>query len=165
MDILIDALIHWFANTTFRKEAYQDSYHNLIDQQEKLGWHQILLAWFSTLWCDLQNSHPRHSPLTDGKHSDTSWILSMIITIWTEVQSQWEVQNKTKHGNTDATRLNSTLAQILLEAKALYKLKNSTLPCDQQGSFYSSFTIHQASLTTYTDLQVWINTRRPTFMR
>jgi hypothetical protein len=89
----------------------------------------------------------------------------MIITIWTEVQSQWEVQDKTKHGDTDATRLASKLALILRETEALYKLKNSTLPCDQQGSFHPSFTIHQASLTTCTDLRAWVNTWRPTFIR
>jgi hypothetical protein len=105
--------------------------------------------------------HLRHSPSTDGKHSGTSWILSMIITIWTEVQPQWEVRNKAKHGDTDATRLNSELALILRETEALYKLKNSTLPCDQQGSFHPSFTIHQASPTTYADLRAWVNTRRP----
>jgi hypothetical protein len=47
MDILINGLTHWFADTAFLKEDYPDSYHALIIQQEQLGWHQILLA----LWC------------------------------------------------------------------------------------------------------------------
>ena len=164
MDILIDGLTHWFANTAFLKEDYPALYHRLIEQQEHLGWHQILLGRFSTLWCDLQNSHLRRSPSTGGKHSGTSWILSMILTIWTEVQSHWEVRNKVKHGDTEVTRLNSKFAQVLRETEALYKLKPTTLPCDQ-GVFYPTFAIHQASITTYTDLCAWVNTWQPTIIR
>ncbi len=164
MDILIDGLTHWFADTAFIKEEYPLAFHALIDQQDQLGWHQILLGRFGTLWSDLQSAHLRHSPSTGGKHSGTSWILSMIITIWTAVQAQWEVRNKIKHGDTDATRLTSKLAQVLRETEALYELKHSTLPCDQ-AAFYPSFAIHQASLTTYTDLRAWVNTWRPTFIR
>jgi hypothetical protein len=88
MDILTNGLTHCFAVTAFLKEDYPKSYHALIDQQEGLGWHHILLGLSSTLWYDLQNSHLRLSPSTGGKHSGTSWILSMILTIWTEVESQ-----------------------------------------------------------------------------
>ena len=164
MDILIDGLAPWFADTAFLKENYPASYHPLIEQQEHLGWHQILLGRFSTLWCGLHNAHLRRSPSTDGKHSGTSWILSMILTIWTEVQPHWEVRNKVKHGDTKVIRLNSKFAQVLRETEALYKLKSTTLPCDQ-GVFYPTFAIHQASITTYTDLRAWVNTWRPTIIR
>ena len=89
------------------------------------------------------NSHLRHSPTTDGKHSGTSWILSMILTIWTEVQLQWAVRNAVKHGDTDDTRLGAKIAQVLRETEALYNLKHSTLPSDQV-LFYPSLAIHQA---------------------
>jgi hypothetical protein len=120
MDILIDGLPHWFANTAFLKEDYPASYHPLINQQEHLGWHHILLGRFSTLWCGLQNSHLHHSPSTDGKHSGTSWILSMILTIWREVQLHWEVRNMVKDGDTEATRLTQN------SLKSYAKLKPST---------------------------------------
>jgi hypothetical protein len=106
----------------------------LDQQQEQLSWNQILLdPQFSTaLWCDLQKSHLRCSPSTDGKHSGMQWILSMIITIWIEVQSHWEkVRNKERHSNTKVAHLNSKFAQVLHKTEALYKLKHSTLPCDQ----------------------------------
>jgi hypothetical protein len=106
----------------------------LDQQQEQLSWNQILFdPQFSTaLWCDLQNSHLRCSPSTDSKHSGMPWILSMIITIWIEVQSHWEkVRNKERHSNTKVAHLNSKFAQVLHKTEALYKLKHSTLPCDQ----------------------------------
>jgi hypothetical protein len=145
MDILIDGLTHWFANTAFFKEDYPESYHALIGQQEELGWHQILLSQFSTLWCDLQNSHLRFSPSTDGKHSGTSWILSMILTIWTEVQSQWEVRNKVKHGDNEI-RLSSTRNGSPLQTQKAH------LAMQPRSLLSNTFAIHQASLTTYTDL-------------
>jgi hypothetical protein len=152
MDILITGLTHLFADTAFFKEDYPAFYHSLIDQQEHLGWHQLFFGWFSTLWCKLQNSHLRRSPSTDGKHSGTPWILS-ILTIWTEVQSHWEVRNKkVKHGDTEVTRLNSKFAQVLRETEGLCKLKPTTLPCDQ------------GVITTYTDLRAWVNTWRPTII-
>ena len=88
----------------------------------------------------------------------------MILIIWIEVQSHWEVRNKVKHSDTDATRLNSKFAQVLRETEALYKQKSTTLPCDQ-GAFYPTFAIHQAWLTMYTDLRAWVNTWRPTIIR
>jgi hypothetical protein len=135
----------------------------LLDQQEQLGWHQIFLGQFSTLWCDLQTSHLRRSPSTDGTHSSTSWILSIIIPIWIEVQSHWEARTKVKHGDTGVTHLNSKFAQVLRETEALYKPKPSTLPCGQ-GALYPTFAICQASLTKYTGLLAWVNTWRPTFI-
>jgi hypothetical protein len=88
MEILLDGLHHWFLDTPFPKYTHPDHYHPLIDQKEQLGWQQLFLGRFGTLWSDLQNSHLWHSPMTDGKHSGTSWILSMTLTIWTEVQLQ-----------------------------------------------------------------------------
>jgi hypothetical protein len=78
----------------------------------------------------------------------------MILTIWTEVQSHWEVRNKVKHGDTEVTRLNSKFAQVLRKTEALFKLKPTTLPCNQ-GVFYPTFAIHQALITTYTNLRAW----------
>jgi hypothetical protein len=81
MEILLDGLHHWFHVTPFPKYTYPDHYHPLIDQQEQLGLQQLFLGRFSTLWSNLQNSHLRHSPTADGKHSGTFWILSMTLTI------------------------------------------------------------------------------------
>lgn len=100
MEIRLDGLLHWFHYTAFPKYTYPKQYHAMIDQQEQPDRNQLLLSRFGILWYDLQNSHPCHSPMTDGKHSGMSWILSMILTIWSEVQLQWEVRNNTKHGNT-----------------------------------------------------------------
>jgi hypothetical protein len=47
--------------------------------------------------------------------------------------------------------------------EALYELKSTTLPCDQ-GVFYPTSAIHQALLTTYTNLRAWVNTCRPTII-
>jgi hypothetical protein len=88
MEILLDGLHHWFHDTPFPKYTCLDHYHPLIDQQEQLGWQQLFLGRLRTLWSHHQNSHLRHSPTTDGKHSGTSWILSMALTIWMEVQLQ-----------------------------------------------------------------------------
>jgi hypothetical protein len=67
MEILINGLYHWFHNTAIPKYTYLAQYHSLINQQEKLGWHQLLLGRFGNLWSALQNSHLQHSPTTDGK--------------------------------------------------------------------------------------------------
>jgi hypothetical protein len=63
-----------------------------------------------------------------------------------------------KHGDTEVTRLNSKFAQSLRETEALYKLKSTTLPCDQRV-FYPTLANHQASITTYNDLRAWVNIR------
>jgi hypothetical protein len=63
----------------------------------------------------------RHFPTTDRKHSGTSWILSMTLTIWTEVQLQWAVRNDVKYGDTDNTRIGAKISQVLCETAALYK--------------------------------------------
>jgi hypothetical protein len=88
----------------------------------------------------------------------------MILTIWTEVQLRWAVRNAVKHGDTDDTRLGAKIAQVLRETEALYNLKPTTLPSDQ-GMFYPSLAIHQASITTYTDLRACVNTWRPAILR
>jgi hypothetical protein len=88
----------------------------------------------------------------------------MTLTIWTEVQLQWEVRNAVKHGNTDNTRLGTKISQVIRETEAFYNLKHFTLPSDQEW-FYPSLTIHQASLTTYTGLCAWVNTWRPAIIR
>ena len=49
MEILISGLVHWFQDTAFPREDYPTQYHDLIDQQEHLGWNQLFLGRFSTL--------------------------------------------------------------------------------------------------------------------
>jgi hypothetical protein len=164
MEILIAGLVHWFQDTAFPRDDYPAQYHDLIDQQEHLGWNQLFLGRFSTLWGDLQNSHLRHSPTTAGTQSGTSWILSMILTIWTEVQLQWAVRNAVKHGDTDATSLGAKFSQVLRETEAIYDLKPTTLPSDHH-IFYPSLAIHQATITTYSGLRAWVDTWRPVFLR
>jgi hypothetical protein len=88
----------------------------------------------------------------------------MTLTIWTEAQLQWAVRNAVKHGDTDNTCLGAKISQVLRETEALYNLKPFTLPSHQEW-FYSSLTIHQASLTTYTDLRAWVNPWRPAIIR
>jgi hypothetical protein len=88
----------------------------------------------------------------------------MTLTIWTEAQLQWAVRNAVKHGDKDNTRLSAKISQVLRETEALYNLKPFTLPSDQEW-FYSSLAIHQASLTTYTNLRAWVNTWRPAIIR
>jgi hypothetical protein len=89
----------------------------------------------------------------------------MTLTIWTEVQLQWAVRNAIKqHGNTDNTRLGAKISQVLRETEALYNLKPFTVPSDQEW-FYPSLAIHQASLTTYTDIRAWVNTWHPAIIR
>ncbi len=53
MEILLDGLQHWFHDTPFQKYTYPDHYHPLIDQQEQLGWQQLFIGRFGTLWSDL----------------------------------------------------------------------------------------------------------------
>ena len=88
----------------------------------------------------------------------------MILTIWNEVQLQWAVRNAVKHGDTDNTRFGAKIVQFLRETEDLYRLKPSTLPSDQVV-FHPSLAIHQASLTTYTDLRAWVNTWPPAIIR
>jgi hypothetical protein len=88
----------------------------------------------------------------------------MTLTIWTQVQLHWAVRNAVKHGDIDTTRLGAKISQVLRKTGALYNLQPYTLPSNQEW-FYPSFAIHQAALTTYTDLRALVNTWRPAIIR
>jgi hypothetical protein len=90
------------------------------DRSARTTWVATYLPWLiQRIVVQSSELPPTRSPSTDNKHSGTSWILSVIITIWTVVQSHWEVWNKMKHGDTKVTRLNSKFAQVFGKMKAL----------------------------------------------
>jgi hypothetical protein len=68
--------------------------HILVDQQECIGWDQLLLGHFGFQWCCLQDDHLCTLHNKAKTLSGPSWILAITQTSWIHVTQVWELHNK-----------------------------------------------------------------------
>jgi hypothetical protein len=152
MDILRTGLHAYFTNTPpdfdkqfprdpeerFPAGSWVNSYHDLINQQQDIGWDHFLRGKLSKEWTKVQFQYAHRN----GKAETSSgWVPHLIKLLANSSFDAWKIRNSSRHGNDTASKRMSHIDHIQWEVHAMYWLKSSALPQDQ--------TILRASLDAH----------------
>ena len=102
-----------------------------IDKQTHLGWRQIFNGRWSCKWAHLQDQYLREIGNKDPKYTGTTWLTTMITTVWKQFFEVWSERNATIHGNTHTTRQEALRRKITREIHQWYHRQDQLLQTDR----------------------------------
>ena len=126
----------------------------LAQQQEQIGWEQLMRGRFGLAW----NSHSRTQPATTG-HKKGRWTTEVISFIFDQWWKLWEVRNQDRHGRNLATRQQARAVQVSHELTMFYDDYADKVPQSLRWIFDTTVETHRDRPTAAT--RQWLNTWRP----
>lgn len=164
-DILLSSLRQWFLVQTVTHPSYPPQYQSLLTNQNKIGWHHLLLGRFAVDWADLQQEYI-HTRRISNKlaRTGTHWVVQIVDFLWTHIYKAWHARNEAKHGADSSSKENAQYDQARRETEALYVLAPHVLPRDRD-LFYPSLDDHCRHLTSANQLRQWLLTWKPLILR
>jgi hypothetical protein len=114
----------------FNSTLFPDAARPLVEQQNRIGWRQVLNGRFSSEWRRLQDQHyllvrrRTHEGKKD-KQTGQWWQRSFILFIWSQWLTLWKLRNNELHGANEATKQTSAQRIIHSELRNLYDRRES----------------------------------------
>jgi len=139
-------------------EHYPERYHQLLQRQEKIGWHQLYKGRWSVDWKELQDQFNTSKPPSTNTMTGSQWVLKssrLLLDQWMKV---WQIRNHERHGRDDIEKTQRQETVIKAALGELYAFKDLVCPSDRT-IFHSSIDDHMTKHTT-AQIEQWINTYR-----
>ena len=132
--------MHWLDDTntgTFEVPIPHDTptpMARLIDKQNAIGWHHLLLGRFCNDWSQIQEAHYATMINTkEGKkRTGQRWQQSIIGAVWAQWFILWEMRNKDLHGATESTRARAEREEVERTLRDIYDMRAQMEPSVQQ---------------------------------
>ena len=162
--VLRDALIKGFEDAgefTLDPRLYPKDVHQLIWQQNQIGWKHIWLGRFTEAWSDLQdNFYARRRPRTKSTKRQTGqrWQVAIIGILWDQWRLVWEARNKDLHGADAHQRALAEEREVHRDLRDLYDLR-ARLDPQVQAMMYDDIVEHYSRPTWFN--QNWIAIHGP----
>jgi hypothetical protein len=129
-----------FLHSTSR---YEGPYPPLVEDQQCIGWNQLLFGRWSTLWTTHQTSYiqRRNIHVTSTNQGD-GWSSQVIALIWKHCYQAWIDRNHALHGHTRQTKNLARCHRAQYRLRALYDLKHQCSQFVCNFWFYPSLDEH-----------------------
>ena len=103
--------------------SYPVRYHDLIIQQNAIGWGQLYRGRWTQTWTTLQNQYHRNHWNSTSSNCPRHWLLGLgrlLLDQWLKI---WKIRNEQRHGQ--ETEHHSRIRQQVLhsELTELYALR------------------------------------------
>jgi hypothetical protein len=158
--ILIAGMRSYFDDTDLPSEEfekYPEPYHELIRDQEAIGWGHLVRCRFATLWGTLQQDymHRAHKSIKFDEHK---WYSKLLNPLLVECHTLWTLRNGERHGTEQTQKRTRRLQQLERELHDLYRYESQVLASDRD--------IFDTPITTLIglpppDIEKWIKSQRP----
>ena len=131
--VLHDAIKGWLQSADLigfllPTAPYPIELHRLINQQNLIGWHHILLGRFTNEWATLQDNFfiriNEEERRKKHKRTGQKWQTTMISWLWDQWWELWISRNKDVHGADTAARAKAATREVHRTLRELYDLKN-----------------------------------------
>ena len=159
--ILRHGLESWLKDVPFDESPYPLEYRTLLQEQRQIGWSHFFQGRVSTKWAALQQRHLASLPPIKGQDG-TSWVRSVLQTLFTQWNMLWESRNADQHGRDSATQAKKRKDQVLLQLESLYTLRGKVLQRDR-SLFHDHIDDHKKLPTRC--IKQWINTYQPLLLK
>ena len=122
--IFREAMSQWFQTDTpdiVSPVPYPSDVRTLIQQQNVIGWRQILRGRFAREWQRIQNAYyMKHRRKTKFKRTGERWQKQFIVTIWECWFELWKIRNGEVHGTTTESRSLAQRRELNREVNELF---------------------------------------------
>ena len=161
-DILLTGLKNWLQDIPYHtQENVPHDYHQLIHEQNTIGWIHVFQGRITKQWATLQQWHYSGFPKVKGRDG-SSWSRKILNHIFTHWNTLWDTRNQDRHGKDSTTRAKAAKEQTIRELEALYTIRHTVLQRDAK-LFYEDITDHKAKPTN--TIRQWINTYQPLILK
>ena len=133
--ILTEGITKWFNNKILQPADYPAPFHQLIHQQNNIGWHQLFHSRFVSKWQQLQNHHLRTKGIKEITLTGQSWTTFIILHLWKAFFEVWEQQNKVVHGKDKIIKASSKHVKGVSQTKHLRSKKTDVLAAHRSIMF------------------------------
>ena len=162
---LMQAGLTAYFNDTANEFQGNEDVMGLTAEQERIGWHQVLLGRMSCKWGQIQTHYLHSTQQTPQHHNHGSrWTQSMIQYIWHEVRLLWNIRNEARHGKDEETRQERELLQVQQETEWLYQSRPLCHPNIQSIIFHSCVAEHFVVESSLQQLKAWIQLHKTTIL-
>ena len=126
----------------------------IANQQDQIGWEQIMRGRFGWAW----NDHPRTQPGQSEQHAGhwTTEVISFILEQWRKL---WDTRNQDRHGRDIASQLQAQALQVDRELQLFYEEYAEQAPQELKWLFDTSIETHRKRPVAAT--RQWLNTWAP----
>jgi exonuclease III len=141
-------------------EPYPAHYHQLIYQQNGIGWDQLYRGRWSKQWIIMHEVFA--SSQTGWQRLDKDgrlWVVHhgrRILEQWLKV---WELRNIEKHGHDQESCRRTRHNRVMTELTNIYQLRTMVMPCDRHV-FHDSALQHAHDHTNLDTIEDWISAHR-----
>jgi hypothetical protein len=135
-----------------------EPYTDLIEEQGKIGWNQLLLGRFGLAWdqCQRRYLHTLHGKPATG---EPKWIRQIIREAWKYQNERWKARNEQLHGPSNGRKTSeATKEALLIRIKALYQHEFNVLAQDR---FPFVIDIADWKNKTATAMKHWLQSNTP----
>ena len=137
-DILLDGVSGWLDHRSDDEHylpaaLYNEEFERLIEKQNSIGWHHVILGRYCWEWSDFQEAHyvTRSNYNLIKKCTGNQWQAAIISQVWSQWYKLWELRNRELHG-VDTTRQAQVARRNAVRAlRELYALKENVEPSVQ----------------------------------
>lgn len=129
-------------------------YHQLLLEQNAIGWGQLYRGRWSSQWVLLHNQHSENQP-PHAQQSGRKWLIGLgrlLITQWFKL---WKTRNDERHGVDAAAKASSRLQVLQNHLSLLYSMRTQVCPCDR-SIFLSSPETHMQQYPDLNTIEDWI---------
>jgi len=141
-DILLEGLAACYNNSPFPNNKYSQRFDKLFDEQNIIGWRQLINGRITKEWAHLQHQHLAKNNLIDKFRTGQTWSIQIICTIWTQWYQVWKIRNDVIHGKDRSTREQATKLRLKFKLEQLYALKSEVLRKHRNKFFEHDIETH-----------------------
>jgi hypothetical protein len=163
-----DAIQEWMRTDDHDVLVSPVLYHNdvrdVIMQQNRIGWRQLINGRFGTAWWSLtQGEYYQRLSQQTGKadhRSGETWQKQFIAKIWRQWEQLWKLRNEEVHGQDTATRARAERHENQRELREVYNNRNLMEPRIQELLYREE---HQHMQRPSWVTRNWLVTNAPVF--
>ena len=122
IQIATDGLQAFLDNTDLAMQPYDPTYHDLVEEQNEIGWDNFMKGRWSKHWTQMQDDYLSDTKLKTNKNNGTAWATNMVSTLWTDWFQLWTMRNEDRHGKDKTAQAQAKREQVIREVSFLYQM-------------------------------------------
>jgi hypothetical protein len=98
LQIITNGLASWFSGTLLSTDGFSIDFHQLIHEQNAIGWYALLRGFTSRQWTMHQHTHLFHNDKVTKTVTGALWMMTLVQVIWDQIFVLWDLYKSNLHG-------------------------------------------------------------------
>lgn len=148
------------------QQRYPRCYHQLIKEQDAIGWRQVFNGHITKQWRLRQDKFIRQQKIQTIVHTGANWLLHTLNIIWTNFLCLWNAWNEWIHGHNLSSQHKARHLCLCAEMEDLHSKRDQGLASDADVFIGNTQVALDTFLTVspVSHIQNWIHVWHPATM-